>query len=90
MFYNLPIKTYLQFEQQLLRDFHQESIEDGVLHPAEEVLEDIFKNSPDAESWIQQFSEKYFSDSVIVPLVTCLGRSSYQVSFGYDLVQRCL
>lgn len=85
-------ENYSHFEQQLVRSFHDESIEAGMYHPAEGILGTIFmKNFEVAERYVQQVSEKYFSDpTVTAGLVRCLGRSPHPVSFGYSLAEKCL
>lgn len=90
---DLEVKIkYELFEQQLVRLLHEEPIADGRSHPAEGILENIFKdNSEVAERYIQQVSEKHFNDSIVTAgLVLCLGRLPQPVSFGYTLAERCL
>lgn len=84
--------NYERFERGLVDLFYTESIEDGIAHPAEGILENIFKkNSGVAERYVQQVSEKYFSDSTVTAgLVQCLGRLPHPVSFGYNLAEKCL
>lgn len=84
--------NYLPFEQQLVRSFHDESIEDGMYHPAERILGTLFiSNFEVAERYVQQVAEKYFNNSTVTAgLVRCLGRLPRPVSFGHNLAEKCL
>lgn len=88
-------REYQRFERQLVISLKEYDLEDGMIHPAEEVLQDVFRICPDnAKEVIEQLADKYLNKNQMVcaGLVQCLGRldDSSVPEWKYSLAEKCL
>lgn len=88
--FDLPLvdHPYVRFRSKLIATLLDEAIEDGVTHPAEQVIDEALRaNSSQCRDWLSQALVEYYPTrpSLCASILRCIGRIEYDRVRGWGM-----